>query len=92
MDTRSSKIRDDLLPTGPSRRALLLGAGAAAILNPRAYAQNSAPKIDHTIRIEPVALEIAPGKVIKTTGYNGTVPGPDRPRLSAAHPTNKNFS
>ncbi|MGZ5910019.1 MAG: multicopper oxidase family protein, partial [Reyranella sp.] len=24
----------------------------------------------------PVALEIAPGKVIKTTGYNGTVPGP----------------
>ena len=29
-----------------------------------------------TITIEPVALEIAPGKVIKTTGYNGKVPRP----------------
>jgi FtsP/CotA-like multicopper oxidase with cupredoxin domain len=31
---------------------------------------------DHTIRIAPVSLEIAPGKMIETTGYNGTVPGP----------------
>jgi len=31
---------------------------------------------DHTIRIAPISLEIAPGKVIKTTGCNGTVPGP----------------
>jgi hypothetical protein len=28
----------------------------------------------HTIRIAPVSLEIAPGKIIKTTGYNGAVP------------------
>ncbi len=33
-------------------------------------------KADHTIRIAPVALEIAPGKIVKTTAYNGTVPGP----------------
>ena len=31
---------------------------------------------DHTIRIALLSLEIAPGKVIKTTAYNGTVPGP----------------
>jgi FtsP/CotA-like multicopper oxidase with cupredoxin domain len=33
-------------------------------------------KADHTIRIAPVSLELAPGKTIKTTGYNGKVPGP----------------
>lgn len=31
---------------------------------------------DHTIRIAPVELEIAPGRIVKTTAYNGTVPGP----------------
>jgi FtsP/CotA-like multicopper oxidase with cupredoxin domain len=30
----------------------------------------------YTLRIEPVALEIAPGHIVKTIGYNGTVPGP----------------
>jgi FtsP/CotA-like multicopper oxidase with cupredoxin domain len=28
------------------------------------------------VRIAPLALEIAPGKVIRTTAYNGSVPGP----------------
>jgi FtsP/CotA-like multicopper oxidase with cupredoxin domain len=31
---------------------------------------------DISLRISPVSLEIAPGKIIKTTGYNGAVPGP----------------
>jgi FtsP/CotA-like multicopper oxidase with cupredoxin domain len=31
---------------------------------------------DYTIRIASLALEIAPGKVIRTTAYNGQVPGP----------------
>jgi FtsP/CotA-like multicopper oxidase with cupredoxin domain len=31
---------------------------------------------DHRIRIALISLEIAPGKVINTTAYNGTVPGP----------------
>src|ERR1700758_515271 len=75
------------LPPRLSRRALLLGAGAAAIANPHAHAQNPAPKIDYTIRIEPVSLEIAPGKVIKTTGYNGKVPGPEL-RLPEGKPVN----
>jgi FtsP/CotA-like multicopper oxidase with cupredoxin domain len=29
-----------------------------------------------TLRIAPVSLEIGPGKIIKTVGYNGSVPGP----------------
>ena len=34
------------------------------------------PKPDFTLRIAPVSLEIAPGQIIKTIGYNGMVPGP----------------
>ena len=33
-------------------------------------------KADYALRIAPVSLELAPGKTIKTTGYNGQVPGP----------------
>ena len=29
-----------------------------------------------TLRITPVSLEIGPGKIIKTAGYNGSAPGP----------------
>jgi FtsP/CotA-like multicopper oxidase with cupredoxin domain len=43
---------------------------------PRPSAQDRATSIDHTITIGPVSLELAPGKIVKTTGYNGTVPGP----------------
>jgi FtsP/CotA-like multicopper oxidase with cupredoxin domain len=31
---------------------------------------------DHSLRIAPLRLELAPGKVIDTFAYNGTVPGP----------------
>src|SRR5579863_3943133 len=31
---------------------------------------------DHTLRIEPCSLEISPGVTVKTTAYNGQVPGP----------------
>jgi FtsP/CotA-like multicopper oxidase with cupredoxin domain len=31
---------------------------------------------DLTLRIAPVSAEIGPGKIIKTVGYNGSVPGP----------------
>lgn len=31
---------------------------------------------DHLLKIEPCSLEISPGVVIKTVGYNGKVPGP----------------
>jgi FtsP/CotA-like multicopper oxidase with cupredoxin domain len=55
--------------------------GAASLLAMRsagpvwAQAQVSAAA-DHSIRIAPTSLEIAPGKIIQTTAYNGTVPGP----------------
>ena len=35
-----------------------------------------ADKADYTLRIAPLSLELAPGRLIKTTGYNGQVPGP----------------
>jgi FtsP/CotA-like multicopper oxidase with cupredoxin domain len=61
-----------------TRRELLVGVGtaAAAAFAGSHPAQAAPPPADHTIRIAPVSLEIAPGKIIKTTAYNGTVPGP----------------
>lgn len=63
------------------RRKFVIGAGAfgAALGIPlgRALTQTStgdAP--DYTLRIAPLRLELAPGKVIETFGYNGSVPGP----------------
>ncbi len=66
-----------------SRRGLLRGAQAGAVsvvaarTLPIVRAQ-PVPKetVDHKIRIAPTSIEIAPGKVIKTTAYNGIVPGP----------------
>jgi FtsP/CotA-like multicopper oxidase with cupredoxin domain len=45
-----------------------------AVMASRLAAQNSAADI--TLRISPVEIEIAPRHTIKTTGYNGSVPGP----------------
>lgn len=61
------------------RRSLLIGAGAAGMVlgtaMGRAYTQiATAP--DHSLRIAPLRLELAPGKVIDKFAYNGTVPGP----------------
>jgi FtsP/CotA-like multicopper oxidase with cupredoxin domain len=61
------------------RRNFLLGAGAAGMVlgvtMGRSYTQTAAPP-DHTLRIAPLRLELGPGTVIDTFGYNGTVPGP----------------
>jgi FtsP/CotA-like multicopper oxidase with cupredoxin domain len=59
--------RDFLLQTG--------AAGLAAVASRSGHTQPAPLPADHTIRIGPVSLEIAPDTVIKTTGYNGTVPG-----------------
>ena len=61
------------------RRDFLHGAGAlgAAFLLNRSHplaAQSRSPA-DYTIRIAPIHLEIAPGKIVKTTAFNGRVPG-----------------
>lgn len=56
----------------------LMGEGACLSMAPVLGAPRLAetPKVDVTLRIAPVTLEIAPGKIIKTTGYNGSAPGP----------------
>jgi FtsP/CotA-like multicopper oxidase with cupredoxin domain len=60
-----------------SRRGLLTGAAAALMgLAATSGRTRAAAPADHTIRIAPVSLEIAPGRVIRTTAYNGSVPGP----------------
>lgn len=43
---------------------------------PKPSAAPGATKADFTLRIAPVALEIAPSHFISTIGYNGTSPGP----------------
>jgi FtsP/CotA-like multicopper oxidase with cupredoxin domain len=58
---------------GSASFAMTAGLLAAA---GKTQAQTSEESVDHTIRIAPLPLEIAPGKIIKTTGYNGSVPGP----------------
>jgi FtsP/CotA-like multicopper oxidase with cupredoxin domain len=61
------------------RRSLLVGAGAAGMVlgtaMGRAYTQ-IATAADHSLRIAPLRLELAPGKVIQTFAYNDRVPGP----------------
>jgi FtsP/CotA-like multicopper oxidase with cupredoxin domain len=56
----------------------LMGSGACLSLAPRLTLihLDEPAKPDVTLRIAPVDLEIAPGKIIKTIGYNGAVPGP----------------
>jgi hypothetical protein len=62
-----------------NRRSLLAKGGAAAAFGLAGVypglvcAQDRATSIDHTITIGPVSLELAPGKIVKTIGYNGTV-------------------
>ena len=61
------------------RRGFLVGAGAAGMALGttlgRAYTQ-IANGADYSLRIAPLRLELAPGKVIATFAYNGAVPGP----------------
>jgi len=61
------------------RREFLWGAGAAGIALGgglgTAYTQ-TANAADYTLRIAPMKLELARGKVIDTFAYNGAVPGP----------------
>ncbi len=65
------------------RRQFLTATTAAAVqMTNRALfagiseAFQSDAKADFTLRIAPVSVELAPGIIVKTIGYNGTVPGP----------------
>jgi FtsP/CotA-like multicopper oxidase with cupredoxin domain len=63
-----------------NRRNFLLSTaalGLAPVLSPlEALARGRSEAADHVLRITRASLEIAPGHVIQTTGYNGMVPGP----------------
>lgn len=63
-----------------NRREFLGSLGAAAVASSAANAQNACPadssKPDYTLRIGPVSVELAPKRIVKTIGYNGTSPGP----------------
>jgi FtsP/CotA-like multicopper oxidase with cupredoxin domain len=59
------------------RDFLVHGAGALAGALPLSHCASllaQAPP-DYTIRIAPLRLEIAPGKIVKTTAFNARVPG-----------------
>lgn len=60
--------REFLRNTGAVATAAALGRGTLD------WAQ-SAPPADYTIHIAPIHLEIAPKKIVKTTAFNGRVPG-----------------
>jgi FtsP/CotA-like multicopper oxidase with cupredoxin domain len=78
----------DFSPSIPrlNRRQLLMGAGAVALAGaPDRSAQAQVAQADHVIRIAPASIEIAPGKIIRTTAYNGKVPGTPL-RLSEGKP------
>src|SRR5438270_13379978 len=64
--------RDFLAATG----AVAFRVSGRALFPSRVVAAESGAKADFTRRNAPVSVERAPGKVAKTIGYNGTVPGP----------------
>jgi len=63
-----------------TRRGFLFGAAAAvaglAAAPAWAALTGHETSADVTLRIGPVMVDVAPGKTISTTGYNGSAPGP----------------
>ena len=70
------------------RRGFLIGAGVAGMASgaaiDAAYTQ-IVSAADYSLRIAPLQLELAPGKVIQTFGYNGTVRSRTMHELYAVH-------
>ncbi|HXW61984.1 MAG TPA: multicopper oxidase domain-containing protein [Candidatus Acidoferrales bacterium] len=67
------------MSAGLLRRSFLQLMGSACLpFLPGAAMEGlaGASKPDATLHISPVEIEIAPRKLIKTTGYNGSAPGP----------------
>jgi FtsP/CotA-like multicopper oxidase with cupredoxin domain len=58
------------------RRRFIAGAATLPLAPVFPALAQDAGKLDYTLTIAPVSIEIAPGQVIKTVAYNGTVPGP----------------
>jgi FtsP/CotA-like multicopper oxidase with cupredoxin domain len=56
-----------------NRRQFLSTLGLATVAGAQSPPR---PKADFTLRIGPVSVELAPKKIVRTIGYNGTSPGP----------------
>lgn len=56
--------------------ASALHFGSHSLFRDPAELALSVAKADFTIRIGPVSTELAPNRIIKTIGYNGSAPGP----------------
>jgi len=56
--------------------AAALETGSKVLLPDLARASQAATPADYTIRVGPVAVELAPGRIVRTIGYNGTSAGP----------------
>ena len=70
--------RRDLLKLGGMS---LLGAGASRVAAQAGMAMGTSParvgaKADFTLRIAPVTVELDRARILSTTGYNGSAPGP----------------
>src|SRR5260370_9703420 len=72
---RSDKTRREFLSRMMVPAGLLVTRAGAAANNGGDDVRLDAPA-DITLRIAPVQVEIASGRIINTVGYNGTVPGP----------------
>jgi FtsP/CotA-like multicopper oxidase with cupredoxin domain len=58
------------------RRRVIAGAAALPLVHALPASAEGAAKADYSLTIAPLSLELAPGRLIKTLVYNGTVPGP----------------
>ncbi len=63
-----------------NRRDFLATSGTTALMGALAGRGSvwTAPRTraDYTLRIAPLKLELAPGRIVRTVAYNGAVPGP----------------
>ncbi len=62
-----------------NRRHFLAGSAAFTAANrflPERSWSSPSSKPDYSLKLEPCTIEIAPGILVKTTAYNGQVPGP----------------
>ena len=75
-----ASLNDRLILVPVKRRDFLIRgsgalAGAISLRRSIPLAAQARPAADYTIRIAPIRLEIAPGKTVRTTAFNGRVPG-----------------
>ena len=84
------KRRDFLKTTGAMTVLSSSSTAMAVAVQSRTPQAQLTDKADHTIRISRTAVELAPGRVVNTTTYNGQFPGPLL-RLRACRPISVDF-